>query len=109
MRKLFKNFNILGLVAFVAAGIMAISWTEMKKNTAFQWYQIEENGSTPSEKVILGLYPNGEPTTPCTSEDLTRPLCAAELDLPATISFPITMQDVIDNNYAQGETRHEKE
>ncbi|MCY4781052.1 hypothetical protein ORI89_15435 [Sphingobacterium sp. UT-1RO-CII-1] len=113
MKKLFKNFNILGLVAFIAAGIFAISWTEIKKNDEVLWYQVElKQGGSPannSDLEIVGLYPGGAPTTPCTSTDDSKPLCAKELELPASTTFPITMQDVIDNGYAQGDSRHRPE
>lgn len=117
MRKLFKNFNILGLVAFIAGGIFAISWTEVKKNDEVLWYQVElkPNGDPTinSDLEIVGLYPGAnpgdEPTGDCSLPTPTDPLCAKELELPATTSFPITMQDVIDNGYAQGDSRHRPE
>lgn len=98
MRKLFKNFNILGLVAFVAAGIMAISWTEMKVNEEALWYEVEvtdlQDADNPSKQKIKGLYPGpnpgDEPTGDCST--IGEILCAVQLEVSSS-TFPANMAE----------------
>lgn len=98
MRKLFKNFNILGLIAFIAAGIMAISWTEMKQNEEGLWYEVEITDLDHPEKAenqkIKGLYPGPNPgdapTGDCSSGQ--EILCAVKLEVNSS-TFPATMEE----------------
>lgn len=112
MRKLFKNFNILGLVAFIAGGIFAISWTEVKKNDEVLWYQVEitdpQDPDTPSKQKIVGLYPGAnpgdEPTGDCSN--IGEILCAVQLDVSSS-TFPTTMAEAdADPGVEILETRH---
>lgn len=98
MKKLFKNFNILGLVAFIAAGIMAISWTEVKQNEEGLWYEVEvtdlQDADNPSKQKIKGLYPGPNPgdapTGVCSSGQ--EILCAVKLEVNSS-TFPATMEE----------------
>lgn len=94
--RVFKNLNKGALAVLVAIAFFSISWTEIKNNKqSGQWYEvslIDENGD-PTEATnqkIEGLYPGGEPTSPC--ENQNEPIvCAVFLDLgsnpmPTTIA-----------------------
>lgn len=118
MIHIFKNLNFGGLLALVAGVVLMVSWKnhETKKSAAFQWYEISiidllQPHDQPSNQRVEGLYPGGEPSESgdCSETDPNSPLCASELELPSSVSFPITMKDVEDNNYLQGDTRHKEE
>lgn len=95
MINIFKNFNILGLVAFIAAGIFAISWTAVKQpELAGKWYQVEvideDQPITDANLKIVGLFPSGSPEGDCNKTSGT--LCAIEMDLVDEDDFPETVE-----------------
>lgn len=110
MIHLFKNLNIGGLVVLVVGVVLMVSWTGSTANSvSLKWYQVQDNRTAPNQPenlVITGEFLGGEPTGLCSSDDDLRPICAKELELPSSVTFPITMEDVIDNSYPQGEERH---
>ncbi|MBV2227195.1 hypothetical protein [Sphingobacterium kyonggiense] len=89
MKNLFKNFDKMGLLAFVAAGLFAISWNLPESKMAPQWYAVTVSGTDPNpEKNQLIGAAIDEPTGNCSKDDGT--ICAVQLDLnsapkPATI------------------------
>lgn len=107
MRKLFKNFNILGLIAFIAAGIMAISWTEMKQKEEAKWYPVEltEGGNSNNlEDYEIGTTPISEPTGDCST--IGEILCAVQLEVSSS-TFPANMAEAEANPDVEiVETRH---
>lgn len=100
MRKLFKNFNILGLVAFIAAGILAISWTEVKKSEqSGLFYEVElidiNQPATDSNLKIKGLYPGttpgAQPVGEC--EEPSGTLCAIKMNIADGENIPVTVEE----------------
>lgn len=101
-----KNFNILGLVAFIAAGIFAISWTEVKKNDEAPWYEVTESGNDPdpAKNQLINPVPlDQEPTGDCDTGEL---LCAVQLEVNSS-TFPANMAEAdSDPDVEIGETKH---
>ncbi len=89
MKNLFKNFDKMGLLAFAAAGIFAISWNAPVSKMAPQWYAVTVSGTDPNpEKNQLIGAAIDEPTGDCANP--SGNICAVQLDLngapkPATI------------------------
>ncbi|MCY4780783.1 hypothetical protein ORI89_14080 [Sphingobacterium sp. UT-1RO-CII-1] len=100
MKKLFKNFNILGLVAFIAAGIFAISWTEIKKSDPNGlFYEVElidiNQPATDANLKIKGLYPGStpgeQPVGDC--EEPSGTLCAIKMNIADGDNIPVTVEE----------------
>ncbi|QIH31491.1 MULTISPECIES: hypothetical protein [Sphingobacterium] len=108
MKSFLKNLNLGAIVALLAIVGLTASWKNHENGKlAKKWYRVVDNGSGNSNKIIVEEYPGGTPSTPCASSDVTQPLCAIQLELPATPpSFPFTLQDAINNSYPQGERAH---
>lgn len=118
MKNMFKNWNIGGLLVLLFAVVLTVSWkaVDSRKAEEKKWFQVSIlDNNEPHDQLdnqsIVGEYPGGapSPTGDCAEENPNTPLCAIELELPDTVSFPITMQDVVDNSYPQGEKRNREE
>lgn len=99
MRKLFKNFNILGLVAFIAGGIFAISWTVVKKSeSANLFYSVTlKPGGDADNLEDYEIDPNGVSTPTGDCNKTSGILCAIEMNLNGT-PVPNTVADAEEND-----------
>ncbi|MBE8722306.1 hypothetical protein [Sphingobacterium pedocola] len=82
MKNIFKNFDKLGIFAFAAAGLFAISWTNLESRLAPQWYQVtvideDEPHDEPSNLAIGAALPSG-PSGPCSLNN--GEMCAIPID-----------------------------
>lgn len=99
MKNIFKNLNKVGIVAFAAAGLFAISWTTIESKLAPQWYEVSVSGTDPNPEKnqhILGLYPNGTPQSPC--DEISGEICAIQLEFnPEDEDMPTTVYEARNN------------
>lgn len=82
----------MGLLAFAAAGIFAISWNAPVSKMAPQWYAVTPDASNPSDESLQAISSTplpGNPTGDC--KNPSGLICAVQLDLngapvPSTIA-----------------------
>lgn len=81
MKNIFKNFDKLGLLAFVAVALFAISWnTPTKLSATEKWVEVEDTGATLGNPLDQELRNDidGTPVFPC--DEPSGEICAVLID-----------------------------
>lgn len=79
MKTLLKNLNFGALVALTMVVTLTVSWKNHEsKRLTFQWFEVSDNGSGNTNKVIVGDYPGGQPGAEC--EQPEGDMCAVPID-----------------------------
>ncbi|MCT1523666.1 hypothetical protein [Sphingobacterium hotanense] len=108
MKNLFKNFDKMGLLAFAAAGVFAISWNAPETKLAPKWYPVTPDTSDPSDESLQTISSTpfqGTPTGDC--KNTSGVICAVQLDL-GTAPVPATIAEAEDEGI-NTDTRMHKE
>lgn len=79
MKTLLKNLNFGALLALALVVTLTVSWKNHEsKRLTFQWFEVSDNGSGNTNKVIVGDYPGGQPGAEC--EQPEGDMCAVPID-----------------------------
>lgn len=108
MKNLFKKFDSIGLLAFAAAGIFAISWNTPEEKLAPAWYPVTVSGTDPvaEKNQYISSTPIEEPTGDCNTDPGT--ICAIQLDLNGA-PVPATVFDAETSNLTTGQERQRQD
>ncbi len=106
MKNLFKNFDKMGLLAFAAAGLFAISWNLPESKMAAQWYAVTPDASNPTDESLQVISSTPLPGTPTgTCVESSGKVCAVLLDLDGAPA-PSTIKEAKDEGFNTDTKKH---